>query len=120
MIKIADKCYAIDITRLMQIVTKTPQNEKNILTSLTQVYPLSTTDDNDEEEIDINGIASKEIIETKSTLNETMNNIRYDFLKMILTPLLNIEGTVSDLRELTFSQKLSFNTLINEGIIIEK
>lgn len=118
MLKIGNTIYVIDISKLMLIVSKTPQNEKNIVTSLTQVYPLQT-DDNDED-INITDIASKEIVETKSILNDTMNNIRYDFLKMLLTIALSIDSNINSLDDLSFSQKLTLNTLLNEGIIIEK
>ena len=121
MFKFGDKIYAINISKIMRWVSTTPQEERNILTTITQVQPLQTTDyDIDDEDISIE-VASKEITENKTTLNDTMNNVRYDLIKMILSELFthpNNESN-SDWTLLSFTQKICFNTLAKEGIIYE-
>ena len=113
MIKNLDnKKYAIDMSKLMAWVSETPSSEKNITTLITETFPLQTDDGDD--------IASKEISESKTTLNEVMNNIRYDFAKQLFTPLIAYsENHITTSVDLTFAQKLCFNTLLKEGIIIE-
>lgn len=115
MIEIDGKYYRIDMDALMAWVTKTPSSEKNINTVTTITYPIS--DDND--------IVEKEISENKSTLNETMNQIRYDFVKLLITNIFTTFTTDMDtilsfsLGTMSFGQKLAFNTLLAKNIIIE-
>lgn len=111
--------YYFDLDALMKWITTTPSNEKNVTTLITQTYPIDT------EDVDTSSLnlATKEITETKSKLNDTMNNIRYDIVRNFVNSLLdtpNIDAEVEgDLEWLTFPQKLSFNTLLNIGIIKE-
>ena len=121
MLKLGNKAYAIDISKIMRWVSTTPQEERNILTTITQVQPLQTADyDIDDEDVSIE-VASKEITENKTTLNETMNNIRYDLIKMILSELFTYKNETdgSNYVPITFTQKICFNTLVKEGIIYE-
>ena len=121
MLKLGNKAYAIDISKIMRWVSTTPQEERNILTTITQVQPLQTTDYGiDDEDVSIE-VASKEITENKTTLNDTMNNVRYDLIKMILSELFTYTNNESnsDRTPLSFTQKICFNTLAKEGIIYE-
>lgn len=121
MLKLGNKAYAIDISKIMRWVSTTPQEERNILTTITQVQPLQTTDYGiDDEDVSID-VASKEITENKTTLNDTMNNVRYDLIKMILSELFTYTNNESnsDWTPLSFTQKICFNTLAKEGIIYE-
>ena len=121
MIKLGNKAYAIDMSKIMRWVSTTPQEERNILTTITQVQPLQTTDYGiDDEDVSIE-VASKEITENKTTLNDTMNNVRYDLIKMILSELFTYTNNESnsDWTPLSFTQKICFNTLAKEGIIYE-
>ena len=121
MLKLGNKAYAIDISKIMRWVSTTPQEERNILTTITQVQPLQTTDYGiDDEDVSIE-VASKEITENKTTLNDTMNNVRYDLIKMILSELFTYTNNESnsDWSPLSFTQKICFNTLAKEGIIYE-
>ena len=67
----------------------------------------------------------QEVSENKSTLNETMNNVRYDFIHILLntifTTFTNNMNQIITLtpEDLSFGQKLAFNTLINKNIIKE-
>lgn len=121
MLKIGDKIYAIDISKIMQWVSTTPQGERNILTTITQVQPIQAVDYEIDDEDGSIEVASKEITENKTTLNETMNNIRYDLIKMILSELFTYKNETdgSNYVPITFTQKICFNTLVKEGIIYE-
>lgn len=121
MLKLGNKAYAIDISKIMRWVSTTPQEERNILTTITQVQPLQTADyDIDDEDVSIE-VASKEITENKTTLNDTMNNVRYDLIKMIISELFTYTNNESDgnWKALSFTQRICFNTLVKEGIIYE-
>ena len=99
MLKLGNKAYAIDISKIMRWVSTTPQEERNILTTITQVQPLQTTDYGiDDEDVSIE-VASKEITENKTTLNDTMNNVRYDLIKMILSELFTYTNNDGETRQ---------------------
>ena len=103
--------------KIMAWVVETPVSEKNINTITTMSYPNAN---DDEEEI-----VEKEISENKSTLNETMNNVRYDFIRMLLnTVFATFTNNMNQIITLTpddlsFGQKIVFNTLVNKKIIKE-
>lgn len=115
MIEIDGVIYKIDIDELMKWVSETPSTEKNINTITTLTYPMSE-DDEDE-------IVEKEVSENKSSLNDTMNNIRYDVIRNLINVLFTTytnngnEVTVYTLNDFTFSQKIVFNTLLAKNII---
>ena len=118
MFEIDGKNYIIDLDRLMSWVAETPSSEKNINTITTMTYPI-TNDSNNIENME------KEISETKSTLNETMNNSRYDVIRNLFNVLfttLSVDDTIINFTEKNFSfpQKLVFNTLLSKKIIIEE
>lgn len=111
MLTIDGKTYAIDMDALMAWVSSTPSSERNVATTITETYPMMT-DESDEIEV-----ASKEIMETKASMNETMNNIRYDFVKMLINMVL--DQNTYDTLAMPISQRLAFNTLLLKKIIIE-
>ena len=114
MIDIDGVIYKIDIDALMAWVSETPSSEKNISTITTLNYPLSDED-----------IIEKEVSESKATLNDTMNNIRYDLIRNLINTLFttytnNLNDIVTySLKDLTFGQKIAFNTLFAKNIIKE-
>ena len=114
MIDIDGVIYKIDIDALMAWVSETPSSEKNISTITTLNYPLSDED-----------IIEKEVSESKATLNDTMNNIRYDLIRNLINTLFttytdNLNDIVTYcLKDLTFGQKIAFNTLFAKKIIKE-
>lgn len=115
--QIDDKIYYFNLDAIFNITSVTPNNEKVINTTITQYY-------GGEEEKNINN--GKEIVETKSNMNEVMNNVRYDIIKYLISCLLTnryeLDGSVTNiihLDELTFSQGLCFNTLIKHKILVE-
>ena len=110
MIDIDGVIYKIDIDALMAWVSETPSSEKNISTITTLNYPLSDED-----------IIEKEVSESKATLNDTMNNIRYDLIRNLINTLFtNINDVVTySLKDLTVGQKIAFNILFAKNIIKE-
>ena len=101
----------------MAWVSETQSSEKNISTITTMSYPITNDDEVD--------VVEKEVSENKSSLNDVMNNIRYDLIRNLLSVLLTtytddmnriITREVSDL---SFSQQMAFNTLLDKKIIIE-
>ena len=114
MIDIDGVIYKLDIDALMAWVSETPSSEKNISTITTLNYPLSDED-----------IIEKEVSESKATLNDTMNNIRYDLIKNLINTLFttytnNLNDIVTySLKDLTIGQKIAFNTLFAKNIIKE-
>ena len=115
MIDIDGKYYKIDMDAAMKWVTENPSSERNINVTTTLTYPV----------IEGEEVVEKEISENKSTLNDVMCNVRYDLIRTMLNTLLTtftndlnhaITMTFSDL---SFSQKLAFNTLLTKGIIQE-
>ena len=110
MIDIDGVIYKIDIDALMAWVSETPSSEKNISTITTLNYPLSDED-----------IIEKEVSESKVTLNDTMNNIRYDLIRNLINTLFTTYNDVVtySLKDLTVGQKIAFNTLFAKNIIKE-
>lgn len=110
MIDIDGVIYKIDIDVLMAWVSETPSCEKNISTITTLNYPLSDED-----------IIEKEVSESKATLNDTMNNIRYDLIRNLINTLFTTYNDIVtySLKDLTIGQKIAFNTLFAKNIIKE-
>ena len=74
MIDIDGKYYIIDMDAVMKWVSETPNSEKNINTITTMTYPV----------IEGEEMVEKEISENKSSLNEIFNNVRYDFIRILI------------------------------------
>ncbi len=112
--QIDGKIYYLNLNAIFEFVTETPSEEKPVNTTITQYYGGKDGD---------NG---KEVVESKSNLNETMNNVRYDLIKNIISSLLQshydsdgIPVGINHLGEFTFAQGLCFNTLIEHKILLE-
>lgn len=115
--QIDNKIYYFNLDAIFDLTSETPNTEKVVNTTITQYYG------GDSEKNANNG---KEIVESKSSINEVMNNIRYDFIKNIVSCLLankyDTDGSVSSimhLNELSFAQGLCLNTLIEYKILLE-
>ena len=112
------KIYYLNLNAIFSLVSETPKREKIVNTTITQYYTASDSD------VEPNN--GKEIVEAKSNLNDTMNNIRYDLVKNIINCLLTsqydsdgIPAGIKHLNEMSFAQGLCFNTLIEHKILIE-
>lgn len=115
--QIDDKVYYLNLDTLFTMIAETPNNEKIVNTTITQYY-------GGEEQENINN--GKEITETKSNMNETMNNVKYDFIKYLVSCLLSngygSEGSpisIMRFRDLSVGQVLCLNTLIEYKILCE-
>lgn len=115
MIDIDGKYYIIDMDAVMKWVSETPNSEKNINTITTMTYPV----------IEGEEMVEKEISENKSSLNEIFNNVRYDFIRILINTLFTTFTTDLNqilsfsFKDLSFAQKIAFNTLLAKKIIIE-
>lgn len=116
------KAFYIDMKALISFLTTSSSDEKQNDTSITQIYAI------DQEEMSNNDVkmVSKEVSETKSNINDTMVNIRYDLVKNLLNaliePIQNENGGIvyiNNLNEMNFAQTLCLNTLKAEGILKE-
>lgn len=115
MIDIDGKYYIIDMDAVLKWVSETPNSEKNINTITTMTYPV----------IEGEEMVEKEISENKSSLNEIFNNVRYDFIRILINTLFTTFTTDLNqilsfsFKDLSFAQKIAFNTLLAKKIIIE-
>lgn len=116
------KAYYINLDNLYKFVGELPSKEKVVNTTITQIYSDGIDDDGDDDIF--NG--GKEIVESKSNVNETMSTVRYDMIKYIFStlfdPVLSSEGTpinINHFYDLSFSQKIAINTLIEYKILME-
>ena len=71
-------------------------------------------------------VVSKEISETRANNNAVFNNVRYDFIRILLNtiinPYYNPDGSMiiaNNENEMFLGQKIAFNTLLHNGIIFE-
>lgn len=115
--QIDDKVYYINLDNLFKYIAEISTKEKPINTTITQYYG------NDEDDVQTD---EKQIVETKSNVNEVMSNVRYDMVKFIFTCLfeskVNSEGIpmgIDHLNELSFAQGVCLNTLIKHKILLE-
>lgn len=115
--QIDGKIYYLNMDRIFQLIGEIPQKEKVVNTTITQYYGRDE---------DPNANNGKEIVEAKSNTNETMSNVRYDFLKFIIYYLLSnkfenegIPISIKHLNEMSFGQGLCLNTLIEYKILLE-
>ena len=116
MISINGKYYKIDMDSVMAWVTETPSTERSIGTITTLTY--QSVDDNGE-------LVEKEVSESKNSLNEALNNVRYDFVRILINTIFTVysnsinEMVTVSFDDLSFGQKIAFNTLLDKGIIKE-
>ena len=115
--QIDGKIYYFNLDVVFELVSKVPNNEKIINTTITQYYGGAS---------EKNANNGKEIVESKGSVNETMSNVRYDFIKYLVSYLLsnkydldNSPMSIMHLDELSFAQGLCLNTLIEYKILSE-
>ena len=114
------KCYMIDLDKLLETVTKSSATVKDQTKVETWGYVTDEKGNTDFKTI------QKEFSETSSDGRETFSTIRYDLVKnlinLIVSPIADENGNVlriTSFDDMFFGQKIAFNTLLNEGIIIE-
>lgn len=117
------RVFGINIEKLISYVAKPSVNEN--VKDKTKVERWALLDNEDAKEDDFR-LVSKEFSETLTDGSETFGTIRYDLIKsllnLIVTPSTDENGipvTITSFNDMYFGQILAFNTLVNEGIIIE-
>lgn len=115
--QIDGKLYYINLDNLFKYVAEISSKEKPINTTITQFYGGEDED---------MGSDDKQIVETKANVNDTMNTVRYDVIKYIISCLfennVNSDGIpvgINHLNELTFAQGVCLNTLLKHKILLE-
>lgn len=109
--------YVYDASRLFELCVKQLTNE----TDDTQVT-IQKSYSNEPSDCTITEIG-KEVVETTSSINKDLMNIKYNFYKGLIDDFFNSgldeNGMIRDfdLANLTMCQTMAFNTLVNEGII---
>lgn len=104
-ISVEGKQYRINVSKLFELVSISDKSEKREQ-EITDGYDYNNGDGTMHP-------VSKMIREIKTKGNTNIDNIRYDFFKMLLVPVLQENGIVLD-----FGTSICFNTLIAEGVLI--
>lgn len=121
MIEFKNEKYAIDINRFFEVFSGNLLNESDVNTVITATYGEDATSNNDL------SLISKEVVESKRNGIDTLYGLRYDTLKFLADTLFTPQydeqnGCTKEINtydDLTFSQKIAFNSLLNEGILIK-
>ena len=121
MIEFRNERYAIDINRFFEVFSGNLLDENDVNTVITATYGEDGANNNDL------SLISKEVVESKRNGIDTLYGLRYDTLKLLVDTLFTIQydekngcvKDVSDYEDLTFAQKIAFNSLLNEGILIK-
>lgn len=124
--------YSINLEKFMEFVYSITPDEKDSTTNITQIFAVeselgesATSEIHNENISDLSQLkpVSKEIEENKANNNTAFNNIRYDLLRILLNivinPYYNPDGSLIVNDEMFLGQKIAFNTLLNNGILVE-
>lgn len=119
--------YYIDIDAMMAWITTATAAEKNVVTQITDTIPMPEDGTNADDGV-LMPNPLREVSETKSTMNETTVTLRYNiimtFLSNLFSPSVDKESmTATVIRKASdfgFQQALSFQTLLEAGILKEK
>lgn len=124
--------YSINLEKFMEFVYSITQEEKDSTTNITQIFAVeselnepNSSEMHNENMSDLSQLkpVSKEIEENKANNNTAFNNIRYDLLRILLNivinPYYNPDGSLIINDEMFLGQKIAFNTLLNNGILVE-
>ncbi len=113
----SDKKYALSFDKFFELVTKRNSNERNTDCTITEIWQPEP--DNNELKLE-----HKEIIDNKYDINNNLCGVRYDFLSGSINEILRSAITpdgkcLIDESQLSFGQRIIFNTFLNEGVIYE-
>lgn len=121
--------WYLDLDVLMEWVSRTPNNERNVETQISDVYmPVSSVNINEEMTIDfpaeMTETPRREITETKNTRDELMSTARINLIMTMVSVLFGKVGTMNfgeiDIMKetsLSFKHQIAANTLIQLGIL---
>ena len=119
-IEFEGKFYAIDVDKLISWVTKKPEPSKD--RTKVETWGLVPDDTGDNEF----RVLQKEVSENITENTDTVGGLRYDLIKnllnLVLSPIADENGgihRINTFSDMFLGQAISFNTLLNEGIIIE-
>ena len=118
MIVLNNEKYAIDINRFFDVFTG---NDNDVNTVITATYGEDNSTNNNL------SLISKEVVESKRNGIETLYSLRYDTLKFLVDTLFVNQydettgaiKNVTSFEDLTFAQKIAFNSLLNSGILVK-
>ena len=105
MIEIAGSKYYFDVEKICQYINysdKTDVKELEILDTYEEGKNVGKT-----------------VRELTTPGNAQIDNIKYDLIKTLLIQIITYEGEVVALEDIPFGTKLAFNTLIQEGFLVE-
>lgn len=111
-----NKRYAIDFDKFFERVTKRNTNEKYTDSTITEIWQPDTNDNPK--------LMNKEMIENKYDMTNPLCAIRYEFLNELMTQITSLYSTplgdiVKSEKQLSFGQRIIFESFIKEGIIYE-
>lgn len=104
--------YALDLKRVMEFIYGNPEKKLNYETTIMQSYGYPTSMPVEDVGSSEMQLISKETTESKSSMNDVLTNVRYDFLKFLF-------GYITGPEANSFLSGIAFNTLYNEKIIID-
>lgn len=111
-VKLGDKKYALDITKICQYLNSTSDKEAK------ETEILDTYDFNDG--ASPGSLAAKSIREMKSSILVGHDGFAYDLIKICVVQLLAYDDMqYTTIEDMPFGQKLAFNTLLLKGFLIE-
>lgn len=109
-IKYGNKVYVLDINKIVKWVLSSPSSTNQLKeTEINEGY-----DTNDNGDLTM---VTKVVRELKSN-NDQNDTVRYDFIKFLITPLLEISKETNNIRD-NFSNTLLFNTLLEMEFLKE-
>lgn len=108
--------YAINFSKFFELITKKNQNEKNNDSTVTEIWQPDTNGDLK--------MVNKEMVDNKYDANNHLCNLRYDFINSLINQVLSVystpEGsTFKNENQMSFGQRIIFDTFIKEGVIYE-
>lgn len=109
MIDYDNKKYAIDLNAFIDFIKRSTNDDKFVSSTITETY----SEGEGENDYDDLTLLSKEVIESTDNVNNNFIQIKFDLLKSILDTILY------STEEMSFSQRLAFNTFLECNIIKE-
>lgn len=111
-----EKRYIINFDKFFDLITKKNQNEKNNEATITEIWQPDGNGDLQ--------MVNKEMVDNKYDINNHLCGLRYDFINGLINQVLSVystdEGeTFKNESQMSFGQKIIFDTFVNEGVIYE-
>lgn len=104
------RCYAVDFDRMVEVCTIDTQKPRRDEVEISNVY-----DRDDDDELKVSQKIEREMMRSATSQNEIM---LFDIVKLMMMSLIGDEFP-EEAFAWTFGTALSFNTLLNLGVIYE-